>query len=323
MRNVATKLRVPIYIYLAVLMVMLSVVNVVSAELVQGIDIDFVTIGNPGNAGDARSEIYMYGLPSANPAGCGSVAYEYQIGKYEITNGQWNAFVSAAGAPTGYTYSHAYDESATSSGTDAPTNKVSWLEAAQFCNYLTSGDKGRGAYQFYSYSDGAQNYLGIDRNSAISTYGTVYVIPNEDEWYKAAYYKPDGSGFSMYANGTDTAPVAGVDTNYVNYDGQPWDVDNGMMEQNGTFNMMGNLAEWNERVGPGGIRGVRGGSYNNFGDSTGWKFYISSSYTLGDNMASELDRDGFRVASIPEPATMAILMLGGIGILRRRKCVRK
>jgi len=42
--------------------------------------------------------------------------------------------------------------------------------------------------------------------------GTIYVIPTEDEWYKAAYYA--GSGYSLYAFGTDTAPIAGTDTNY-------------------------------------------------------------------------------------------------------------
>ena len=46
-----------------VLMVMLSVVNNSLATTVRGIDIDFVTIGNPGNPGDNRAE--------ANPGGAG------------------------------------------------------------------------------------------------------------------------------------------------------------------------------------------------------------------------------------------------------------
>jgi len=82
---------------------MILAVNVVSATPVQGIDIEFVTIGNASNAGDTRG--------AANPSGAGAVAYDYSIGKYEITNGQWNTFVLAAGAPTGNP-SNAYDESA-------------------------------------------------------------------------------------------------------------------------------------------------------------------------------------------------------------------
>ncbi len=45
----------------------------------------------------------------------------------------------------------------------------------------------------------------MDHEQAGSTYGTTYFLPTEDEWHKAAYYKPDGSGYSLYANGTSTA----------------------------------------------------------------------------------------------------------------------
>lgn len=102
--------------------------NIVSAELIRdGIDIDFVTIGNPGNPGD-------------DTMGYGAVGYEYQIGKYEVTNAQWDAFTLAAGVPTGNP-SSAYDRGAYYTGDQQPTNEVSWYEAAQFCNYLTSGNK--------------------------------------------------------------------------------------------------------------------------------------------------------------------------------------
>ncbi len=71
------------------------------------------------------------------------------------------------------------------------------------------------------------------------------MIPTEDEWYKAAYWT--GSGYSTYANGTDTPPVVQVDANYSPTDG-PWNIATGSQEQNGTFNMMGNVAEWSESV---------------------------------------------------------------------------
>jgi len=286
---------------LGLAMVLLGMTTIASAAIVRGIDIDFVTIGNPGNPGDTRTE--------ANPTGCGSVDYEYQIGKYEITNIQWDSFVTAAGTPTGNP-SDAYDESAYWTGDNVPTNMVSWFEAAQFCNYLTSGDKSQGAYLFSGDNANPGDFEGIDRDSAVSTYGTIYVIPKEDEWYKAAYYT--GSGYSTYANGTDIAPIAGEDTNYRAVVRQPWNVGDGTREQNGTFNMMGNVWECNETLIDVFSRGLRGGSFN-FLDSI-----LSSSYRRDYQPSAENYHIGFRVASIPEPATLLLLGLGGLALRSKR-----
>ena len=82
----------------------------------------------------------------------------------------------------------------------------------------------------------------------------------------------------------------------------------------------GNVWEWNETL-IGSYRGLRGGSFYGSGyfglDVT---LHASSRYSYYPT--DESYRIGFRVSEVPEPATMAILMLGGIGILRRRKCVR-
>lgn len=50
-------------------------VNVGSAAVVRGIDIDFVSIGNAGNGPDTNAY--------------GAVANDYFLGKYEVTNAQW------------------------------------------------------------------------------------------------------------------------------------------------------------------------------------------------------------------------------------------
>lgn len=286
-------------------------VDVASADIVRGIDIDFVTIGNAGNPGDTRT-IYPN---SANPYGCGEVSYEYQIGKYEITNGQWDAFVLMAGDPTGNP-SEAYNNNPLTSwtGSNIPANGVSWYEATQFCNYLTSGDKSRGAYQFSGTNTNPGDFLGVDRDAAVATYETVYVIPTEDEWYKAAYYT--GSGYSTYANGQDTIPAADNGWNYVGGTySSPWNVGTGAMEQNGTFDMMGNVWEWNETL-IGSNRGVRGGSYLNYVSdirSSGQEDY----YPIAETCAI-----GFRIASVPEPATLLLFGLGGF-VLRKRNQHRK
>jgi formylglycine-generating enzyme required for sulfatase activity len=286
--------------------------NIASAELIRGISIDFVTIGNPGNPGDVRTGTDEDGNPVAAPYGCGAVDYEYRIGKYEVTNAQWDDFVTAAGAPTGNP-SFAYDGFTSWTGDNIPTNNVTWYEATQFCNYLTSGDKSRGAYQFSGDNSNPGDFVRVDRDSALSTYGIVYVIPTEDEWYKAAYYT--GSSYSTYANGTDTAPIGDVDTNYVYYAiGVPWDVGSGTEEQNGTFDIMGNAWEWNETPITGSNRGQRGGSY--FGGSDGSRS-SSPGYDVPPFFTDGLS--GFRVASVPEPTTLLLLGVGSLALLRRRR----
>lgn len=53
--------------------------------------IDWVVVGDPGNAADT---------PATNcfSASCGSVPSAYRIGKYEVTNAQYAAFLNAKAA---------------------------------------------------------------------------------------------------------------------------------------------------------------------------------------------------------------------------------
>jgi uncharacterized protein (TIGR03382 family) len=61
---------------------------IVCQDAAQAITIDTVTIGNPGNAPDTRYDT----------TGFGSVGYVYQIGKHEITAGQYTEFPNASPA---------------------------------------------------------------------------------------------------------------------------------------------------------------------------------------------------------------------------------
>lgn len=254
---------------------------------IRGVNIDFVTIGNPGNPGDIRTGKNQYGKPYATPYGCGAVEYKYRISKYEITNDQWNRFADATGVRTNSKSIHKESRQ--------PITSITWREAAYFCNYLTSGDIHLGAYQFSK-----DNTVTIDRASALLKDRKIYVLPTEDEWYKAAYYNSDRNEYSLYANGLDTLPEA---DNGWNYDGgeydEPWCVGTGTKEQNGTYDIMGNVAEWNESYAE--LNGmpayaIRGGSFAYRG---GFKDYLASySRSFHYTRGSLNNSFGFRIVSI-------------------------
>ena len=58
--------------------------------------LETVPVGNPGNAGEWSGANYGgYPFFAAPDRVCGSVAYNYNIGKYEVTAGQYTEFLNA------------------------------------------------------------------------------------------------------------------------------------------------------------------------------------------------------------------------------------
>jgi sulfatase modifying factor 1 len=267
------------------------------------VDIDFVDIGNVGNTGDTAV--------AQQVGGYGAVDYDYSIGKFEVTADQWAAVIAADSV-----VGNAGDWSGSQ-----PTASSSWYEAAKFANWLTSGNALQGAYGF---SD-ATTFTGVDRATALTTYGTIYVLPSEDEFYKAAYLKSDGSGYTLYATG-DSVPTAGTDANYNSANSEPWNVGSGTAENNGTYDMGGNVYEWGESAFAGGeptggeSRVIRGDLW--LYDASG----LQSSFRGGRSPDLELTFVGFRVASVsaavaavPEPSSIGLLVIGAMGCVLRRK----
>ena len=83
----------------------------------------------------------------------------------------------------------------------------------------------------------------------------------------------------------------------------------------GTFDQGGNVWEWNEAILHGSYYLVRGGAFNGPIKDL-HASYRGSSY---GEPTSEYDSIGFRVCEVPEPATLTLLALGGLAVVRRRR----
>ena len=291
--------------------------------------IDTVAVGNPGNANDTHGDGY------------GGVDYVYRIGKYEVTAGQYTEFLNAVAATdtyglynpsmdsnsfgcqitqNGISGSYTYDFSGRPSGTEAdwldrPVNIVSWGDAARFTNWLHNGQP-TGSQDLTTTEDGSY-FL----NGAMSTAELVdierepdatWVIPSEDEWYKAAYHYNDGvtGNYFDYPTSSDSVPSndlvdpdPGNNATVIDNDdtiGSPYyrtvvGAHQCSYSPYGTFDQGGNVYEWNEDVVFDSFRGLRGGS---FAGGIGRGFLHAAART-GHSPTIEFSTRGFRVAEIP------------------------
>ena len=320
--------------------------------------LQFVTVGNPGNAADTR-----YATP-----GYGAVGSSFKMAKYEVTAGQYTEFLNAVAATDTYgLYSlfmadptfprrgcniqrsgeeGSYVYSVAADWANRPVNCVSWGDAARFANWLTNGQK-KGSQDATTTEDGSYVLNGATTSAALMAVtrktDAKYVLPTEDEWYKAAYYdvnKPGGAGYWSYPTRSDTAPGNALDPSSPNsanyYDdrgkgngswgvGPPYYLNEvgayaGSPSAYGTFDQGGNVWELNETAASEFLRGTRGGSFGSDHDSLDAAFRNSGFGYPGEDRICYV---GFRIAEVPEPATMAVLALGSGWMLFRRRGLRK
>jgi len=308
-------------------------------------DMPFMTVADPGNTGELSGGTAGFGLGRV----CGAVDYTYNIGKFEVTAGQYAEFLNAVAATDTYDLytgdmafygpgcqiqrsgsSGSYAYSVAAEYADRPANFITWFDAARFANWLTNGmptgAQGLDTTESGSYYlDGAMTFQEI--NGLTRQAGARYVIPSEDEWYKAAYYDPalngGAGGYYDYGTSTDalpgwdkTDPDSGNNANWELGSGQTTEV--GEFESSdspyGLFDTAGNVWEWHEVVVYGQARGRRGGSFEDLVVNP------MAAYTRhASDPAFEYYTHGFRIAEVPEPMTLGLLSLGGIALIRRRK----
>jgi len=281
---------------------------------------DFVTIGNPGNAADTTG--------SPNPVG--SVAYTYNLGKYEVSRGMINNANTLGNL--GITM---YDMSGfgfgDGNGVNRPAMGISWYEAAKFVNWINTNQGFQAAYKFvngtfqlWSSTDAGYNANNMFRNSLAK-----YVLPSTSEWYKAAYGSPTGTWYD-YPTGSNSAPGEvsnGTAANTAVYQSSNVaDITSaGGLSAYGTMAQGGNAWELTETAYDGTNdtaderRELRGGAFRPQSQAL-HELSAKGSYR---NFASDGDyyKNGFRVASVPEPSALSLLAvgLGGLALIRRRK----
>ena len=298
---------------------------VVAVSSALGVTIEWTDVGNPGNA------------PRPNlGAMWGAVPYSYKISTYPVTNSQYVEFLNAkdpSGTNSLGLYSTimplsggiAYDASAAvgskyatiPSNANWPVNHVSWNDAIRFVNWLSNG-QGNGDTETGSYTIAS----GIGGSATQRNPGAKIFLPSRDEWVKAGYYDPATGTYFDYATSSNTYPTASLPTSTPNSAnigavvGHPTDVGaySGTKSPYGAFDMVGNVWQWvEESPGPGSNRRVRGGSYNSAAT------ILSSLYPgLSDDV-----QIGFRLAMVPEPSSVALALIGSVGVvawgLRRRR----
>lgn len=312
-----------------------------------------VPVGDVGNANDST--------------GFGAVNYAYRIGTTEVTNAQYADFLNAKAksdplglystsmgnevrggiARTGVSPNFSYEVKTDMA--NKPVNYVTWYAAIRFANWLNNGqgagDTETGAYTLDGSSPTPSNGDIISRNT-----GAKWVLANENEWYKSAYFDPrttaEGgppadSNYWLYPTMSNTAPtiataidavgptrgdIAIPGLNVANYFlGADWNGTGsnvttvgsaGPLSQSfyGTSDQGGNVYEWNEALISDMFRGLRGGSFFSTSENLQSTNRISSFFPInGDSSV------GFRVAFVPEPTTasLAVFACGLIWVLRK------
>ena len=325
---------------------------------------EMVPVGDAGNAADTT--------------GYGAVSYEYQIGKYEVTIGQYTTFLNAVAKTdlyglysqslmSGYNNDEGGITQAGSSGSyfyyvtgpagpqipqataaNRPIAQTTWWQAARFANWMSNGQPTtgqgptsteNGVYEVAGRTSGTAPAVNlVNPNTGLPS---IYRLPTENEWYKAAYHRSGGmsSGYWDFSTQSDSAPgnVLGSGGNQANYwtgvysvtqssnkfGGQNYLTDVGVFVGSpsayGTFDQTGNAWELNDLTGNASVsRGRRGGDWR-----SDWA--NASAFVRYEEPASNI-YGGFRLAApaaVPEPSTYAMALAGvacgGFSMWQRRK----
>ena len=230
-------------------MIKLLFATVVSSAMhfayAQSVSYPLVPIGNAGNASDTTgfgAVPYVYKIGKYEVTVANYVALLNAVAKND-TYGLWNnamqaspsiAGITRSGSPGNYVYAAMNGNSGTAAystsgippfrtilrqdSSNFPLTYVSWFNAARFANWMANGQP-VGTQNSSTTEDGAYNINGATTSGAAPAKNAVnpntgnapdFYLPNENEWYKAAYYDPrlngGAGGYYLYATMNNTPP---------------------------------------------------------------------------------------------------------------------
>jgi formylglycine-generating enzyme required for sulfatase activity len=313
------------------------------------VTVDYAVVGDPGNA--------------ANTNGWGAVSDVFKISKQETSNDQYVDFLNKvdaagtnpngvynslmgsdnlggitfnAGAPSGSKYAVKSGAPTGSLGSTSygnmPVLFTTWFSAARFANWLQNGQQTNsasmetGAYTLNNQTSGAI----VARNA-----GATDFLPSRDEWYKAGFFT--GSIYTNYPTNSASAPTNTVTNltlaNAANYGAtatptvSPINVGSYVNTTSayGAYDMYANATEYTDTAGTGADAGkpqLFSGSWaTTLAQTTLWNSTASAIFRSSTTTTGQV---GFRVAAVPEPATIALASVGigalaGLDWMKRRK----
>jgi hypothetical protein len=281
-------------------------------------DLDFVVIGNPGNGNDTGAG----GGTLSSPFG--GVGYVYRMGVTEVPQ-------SAIAKATNLGLTNVTTVAWTG---DRPAAGVTWFEAAAFVNWLNTSKGYQAAYNLgwtgstwsmtpWSSAEAWQ----LDGENLFRHKDAYYFLPSEDEWYKSGYHQNDGVtanywDFPTAGNSSPSGVTSGVAAGTAAYgtgaSAPATVVASGGLSAYGTRGQGGNLIEWMESAFDGvndqafEDRTTRGGSFQSPVTDLQADYRVQSTYNSDPFI-------GLRVASIPEPSAVMLILSGGLACGFRRQ----